>query len=142
MAEEMRVYVHPELKGQVEEIAKLMNLSPTKVGQIALSLGLRKLFSLYHPVREREDSSIEIELGGRESFGSNGKEGERDMYVLILRGMMEGKPAREIMRDLRENGYRINRNRLYQMIGGIRRCYRAFRSLGLVCSSPEAENRS
>lgn len=44
MAKEMRVYVPPELKGQVEELAELMNLSPTKVGQIALSLGLRKLF--------------------------------------------------------------------------------------------------
>ena len=55
MAKEMRVYVPPELKGQVEEIAKLMNLSPTKVGQIALSLGLRQLSSLYQSdtVRDR-----------------------------------------------------------------------------------------
>ena len=47
MAKEMRVYVPPELKRQVEELAKLMNLTPTKVGQIALSLGLRQLSSLY-----------------------------------------------------------------------------------------------
>ena len=55
MAKEMRVYVPPELKGQVEELAKLMNLTPTKVGQIALSLGLRQLSSLYQSeiVRDR-----------------------------------------------------------------------------------------
>ncbi len=69
MAKEMRVYVPPELKGQVEEIAKLMNLSPTKVGQIALSLGLRQLSSLCQSetVRDRPKEKTVSQMSPKET---------------------------------------------------------------------------